>query len=333
MATTISQASQILRAPCANRTSGRTSCAFTQSAQAPVASVQSASFLGSRQSASFSFSSKQVRVQSAASRRLVVQATTETESETYELQLEKPIGIKFTRGGDGGAYVASKSESPDYDDVEIGDKIIKISASFGPEVWEAENYGQVMYAMKTRSGGIYMQLEKNYGDLSKMERTKSNAFLRERAGGNYGSGTAQLQQENYQKVTSLTQQRTDMFYDGLSLFKAGKYDEALVVFENVVGLEPANYIGDNMSKVTDVYRIAQYNVACCYSMIDQVQAGLDALNICMRSGFEDYKKIRSDPSLANLRESEDFKPLMDKYDEPFINENALKAIKGFFGRK
>jgi len=62
-----------------------------------------------------------------------------------------------------------------------------------------------------------------------------------------------------------------------------------VVFENVVGLEPKNYIGDNMQKVTDVYRIAQYNVACCYSMINQTDAAVDALKAALISGFDDYK--------------------------------------------
>ena len=66
-----------------------------------------------------------------------------------------------------------------------------------------------------------------------------------------------------------------------------------MVFENVVGLEPKNYIGDNMQKVTDVYRIAQYNVACCYSMINQTDAAVDALKAALISGFDDYKYATS----------------------------------------
>ena len=66
-----------------------------------------------------------------------------------------------------------------------------------------------------------------------------------------------------------------------------------MVFENVVGLEPKNYIGDNMQKVTDVYRIAQYNVACCYSMIEQKDAAMDALKAALISGFDDYKYVPS----------------------------------------
>ncbi len=41
-----------------------------------------------------------------------------------------------------------------------------VSASFGTDVWEAKNFGQVMYAIKTRNGQVYMKLKRNFGDLS-----------------------------------------------------------------------------------------------------------------------------------------------------------------------
>ena len=33
-----------------------------------------------------------------------------------------------------------------------------MSASFGEDIWDAKNFGQVMYAMKTRNGDVYMEL-------------------------------------------------------------------------------------------------------------------------------------------------------------------------------
>lgn len=41
--------------------------------------------------------------------------------------------------------------------------------------------------------------------------------------------------------------------------------------------------------------------------------------------------IRNDPDLASVRASEEFEPLMKKFDESFINENAINAIKSLFG--
>jgi hypothetical protein len=30
-------------------------------------------------------------------------------------------------------------------------------------------------------------------------------------------------------------------------------------------MEPKNYVGDNFSRITDIYRVTQYNIACCYA--------------------------------------------------------------------
>jgi hypothetical protein len=40
--------------------------------------------------------------------------------------------------------------------------------------------------------------------------------------------------------------------------------------------------------------------------------------------------VRKDANLANVRKSPRFKPLMDKYDEPIINEAAIKAFTSLF---
>ena len=39
----------------------------------------------------------------------------------------------------------------------------------GADVWDALNYGQVVYAIKTRSGQVYLKLKKNYGDMTALE--------------------------------------------------------------------------------------------------------------------------------------------------------------------
>eukprot|EP00241_Pyramimonas_parkeae_P006306 CAMPEP_0114246888 /NCGR_PEP_ID=MMETSP0058-20121206/12718_1 /TAXON_ID=36894 /ORGANISM="Pyramimonas parkeae, CCMP726" /LENGTH=414 /DNA_ID=CAMNT_0001360135 /DNA_START=49 /DNA_END=1295 /DNA_ORIENTATION=- len=264
-------------------------------------------------------------------------AKTEVKGETYEVTLQKPLQVKFARGQDGGAYVIQVVPGAvGYEDFEEGDKIVRVSASFGTDIWTAENYGQVMYAVKTRSGDIFFELEKRGGDVSVFERAagdKKSGAQRERAGGNYGAGTQELQMKNYASKKELAEQRVVMFNEALDLYKQKKYDEALVIFENVVGLEPKGYIGDDQSKITEIYRVSQYNVACCYSMIKQEDAGLDALKQCLMSGYDDYKTIRSDPGLEFLRGSEDFKPLLDKFDEPLINENAMKVLNKLFGKK
>jgi hypothetical protein len=41
-------------------------------------------------------------------------------------------------------------------------------------------------------------------------------------------------------------------------------------------------------------------------------------------------QIRGDKNLEYIRQDERFKALMDKYDEPILNENAVKVLKGLF---
>ena len=36
-------------------------------------------------------------------------------------------------------------------------------------MWDAQNYGQIMYAIRTRNGGVYLKLKKNYGNMSAFE--------------------------------------------------------------------------------------------------------------------------------------------------------------------
>ena len=64
---------------------------------------------------------------------------------------------------------------------------------------------------------------------------------------------------------------------GLRIPPAHPRLQALIAFENIVGLEPKKYMGDNFQKVTNIFRAAQYNIACCYSQIGSVDAGLEAL--------------------------------------------------------
>merc|ERR1711871_1852572 len=100
------------------------------------------------------------------------------------------------------------------------------------------------------------------------------------------------------------------------------FEDTLIAFENVKASEPANYISDTFSRVTDIYQIAAYNVACA----------LAALEDCLESGYDDYSNVRKDPNLARLRENEEeFKELINRYDEPIFNENILKGIKNLFG--
>lgn len=192
-----------------------------------------------------------------------------------------------------------------------------------------------MYAMKTRNGDVYVKMLKRYGDMTPLDFSNidDSGFRSERAGGNYGAGTQEKQRANYAKVKEVEAKRLKMFDQAIGKFEARDFEAALIQFEEIIGLEPPKFLGDNFATTTEVYRVSQYNAACCYSMMGNVPAGMEALDKALRSGFDDFRQVRTDPSLKALQNSDGFSALINKFDEPFINESAIKAFKNLFGGK
>lgn len=256
--------------------------------------------------------------------------------EEYEVEQPRPTGITWVLCADGGIYAKAVNLARADPRVQEGDKLIAVSASFGDEVWPAESYGQSMYAMRTRVGNVYMKILSRGGNMDPFlleEDPAVRQYRQERRGGNYGAGTAEVQQKNYIALKENARKREMMFNEALEKTRAGKYEEGVIQFEDVRALEPKNYVGDNFERVTEVYKVSSYNIACCYSKLNNQEAALEALKDALSSGFDDYDKIRSDPNLEELRKSKKFKPLMDAYDEPIINMEALNALKDWFGKR
>ncbi|KAG8100592.1 hypothetical protein GUJ93_ZPchr0013g37691 [Zizania palustris] len=245
--------------------------------------------------------------------------------EEYEVEILKPYGLKFSKGRDGGTYIEAILPGASADQTgkfSVGDKVLATSAVFGEEIWPAAGYGQTMYCIRQRVGPLYMKIEKKFGKWDGAAELSEKEIIRaERNSGVISNRVREIQLQNYQRKMEQKMQREDDLRMGLRLYKDGKYEEALEKFESVLGSKPEF----NESS------IASYNVACCYSKLDQIQAGLSALEDAMKAGYEDFKRIRTDPDLENLRKTEEFDALLKKYDESFINENAINAIKSLFG--
>lgn len=254
----------------------------------------------------------------------------------YEVNLDKPIGVSFARGNDGRAYIIKLDPRKGNLDerMEVGDVMTEISASFGDDVWKAQNFGQIMYAIRTRNGGLFFQFEKRDGDMSFLEMDNSDLdFKKERRGGNYGAGTREVQMKNYITSKENERKRNEVFNTGLDDYKSGNYEDAIYKFEDVLGMEPPNYVGDNFARITPMYEVASYNIACCYSKMKNFDAGLEALNDALNCGFEDYEKVRTADGLKELRESEPekFNKVLNRYDEPVFDPKLVEGFKNFFG--
>lgn len=246
--------------------------------------------------------------------------------EEYEVSQAKPIGIKWQKCQDGAIYAKELDVNAD-PRIQRGDKLIEVSASFGDEIWPASSYQQTMMAIKTRNGNIYMKILSRGGDMDIFDlEVEKSGFKKERSGGNYGKGTQEEQLKRYQSSKQEALDRTKLFDNGLEMFRKGDYYDAISEFVLAKDLEPPKYVGDNFERVTQIYKASAYNIACCYSKLNEMEDGLAALTDCMESGFDDYKKIREDPNLAELRQSPQFKPLMDQYDEPIFSSEAFEAL-------
>ncbi|GJP37440.1 hypothetical protein CLOM_g21844 [Closterium sp. NIES-68] len=242
--------------------------------------------------------------------------------EIIEVELERPYGLKFYRGEDGAIYVDALYPGQSAilsKRIQEGDKVLATSAVFGNDMWPAAEYSRVMYTVRQRVGTLLVRLETMGGQ--KIGPWKKDKYLEERAAGNYGDAIREKQMENAALRQEQGEQRAEALDSGLQLYKAGKYAEAMQKFQTIIGLVPS-------------YReeaVAFYNIACCCSKLKQTEGGLQALEAAMEAGFDDYKKIRQDPDLSFLRDDDEFDDLMDKYDEPIINENAIKALTSVFG--
>ncbi|XP_068634411.1 protein MET1, chloroplastic-like [Aristolochia californica] len=249
----------------------------------------------------------------------------EEEFEEYEVELEKPYGVRFVKGRDGGTYIdaiAPGSAADKSGKFSVGDKVLATSAVFGEEIWPAAEYGRTMYTIRQRIGPLLMKMQKRDGKLETGgELTEKEIIRAERNSGFISDRVREIQVKNYLRKMEQKERRAADLREGLKLYKEGKYEEALEKFESVLGQKP---------DPTEA-SVACYNVACCYSKLNQLQAGLSALEDALKEGFEDFKRIRTDPDLANVRTTEEFEPLLKRFDESFINENAINAIKSIFG--
>ncbi|CAL5076664.1 unnamed protein product [Urochloa decumbens] len=245
--------------------------------------------------------------------------------EEYEVTIEKPYGLKFAKGRDGGTYIQAifpGAAAERTGQFTVGDKVLATSSVFGDEIWPAAGYGQTMYCIRQRIGPLYMKMERRFGKWDGAgELTEKEIIRAERNSGVVSGRVREIQLQNYQRKMEQKIQREEDLRTGLRLYKDGKYEEALEKFESVLGSKPES----------NEASIASYNVACCYSKLGRIEAGLSALEDALKAGYEEFKRIRTDPDLENVRKSEKFDTLLKNYDESFINENALNAIKSLFG--
>jgi tetratricopeptide (TPR) repeat protein len=81
--------------------------------------------------------------------------------------------------------------------------------------------------------------------------------------------------------------------------RRGRYTDGLKIDETLAALKPDD-------------SLVQYNLACSYSLTDQVSEALTALEKALSLGYHDFKWLAEDPDLQNVRQHPQFQRIRAK---------------------
>ena len=106
--------------------------------------------------------------------------------------------------------------------------------------------------------------------------------------------------------------RDAKFTDALQILgdhytQRGRYEEGLRVDEKLARLEPRN-------------PLVFYNLACSYSLTDQMDRAAKALDKAISFGYRDFKWLAKDPDLRKLRKHALYKTIKDKIRKLKVNK-------------
>jgi tetratricopeptide (TPR) repeat protein len=98
--------------------------------------------------------------------------------------------------------------------------------------------------------------------------------------------------------------RDQSFTDALLILgdhytQRGRFEEGLRVDEKLARLEPRN-------------PLVFYNLACSYSLTDQIERAIHALEKAFTFGYCDFKWLSKDPDLRKLRKDPRFRRIRDR---------------------
>jgi tetratricopeptide (TPR) repeat protein len=71
-------------------------------------------------------------------------------------------------------------------------------------------------------------------------------------------------------------------------------------------------IDERLSRLRPEDSVVHYNLACSYSLTQQIDQALEALESAINFGYRDFKAMDTDPDLKNLRQHADYKRIRAK---------------------
>ena len=104
---------------------------------------------------------------------------------------------------------------------------------------------------------------------------------------------AALGSERKTADAQLDQDAQRLFADSSRLAKENQREQAIAELKQLLAVQPS-------------FALAHYNLACNYSRLGKADDSFHALTAAVRSGYNNFKKIQSDPDLASLRSQAGF---------------------------
>jgi tetratricopeptide (TPR) repeat protein len=98
--------------------------------------------------------------------------------------------------------------------------------------------------------------------------------------------------------------RDENYFEALQVLgddytRRGRYAEGLKIDERLCKLRPEN-------------ALVHYNLACSYSLVEQLDLAVETLEAALNLGYRDFKWMTQDPDLENLREHPGYKRIQAK---------------------
>ncbi len=84
--------------------------------------------------------------------------------------------------------------------------------------------------------------------------------------------------------------------------RRGRFADGLRMDERLIRLRPED-------------AITRYNLACSYSLTNQIDLAFEALHEAIKLGYRDFKSLDKDPDLKNLRDHNEYKKIRAKLRE------------------
>ncbi len=113
---------------------------------------------------------------------------------------------------------------------------------------------------------------------------------------NYGLGLAR---NDFKKIIQLENKSGTFVWKPFALHYLGKKNEAIKLMKSIV-------VNENKA-------INHYNLACLYSLQNNIQGGIESLSTALNKGYSDFDWIIRDEDMDNIKYNNEFNTLLLKY--------------------